>query len=312
MNVVGAGAIGGFLAAALARAGFEVGAVARGAHLQAIRRGGLRVRSELGTFTAAVPAADDLRALPPAEYVLLTFKAHQWTGVLEQLAPSIAAGATFVTLQNGVPFWFDPGHPIASVDPGGALLHAIPRAQIIGGVVHASGRIVEPGLVEQSGGVLYPIGELDGAQTPRLRALADAFTAAGLDAPQQDDIRARVWIKLLGNLALNPASALTRATVGTLLHDADVRALMRALVAEGIAVGRACGLTLAVTPEARLEMAEHVADVKTSMLQDLESGKLLELDPIAGAVVELAGRYGVEVPLTRALYALTRLRAEQR
>ncbi len=305
--VLGAGAIGGFIAAALARSGGDVCVVARGAHLQAIRRNGLRVRSDLGEFTVPLPAAGDLRDFDSPAFVLLTFKSTQWDSVLPQVRPAVAENATFVTLQNGFPFWYFPDRTLRSVDPHGDIRETIPYRQVIGGVVHASGRIVEPGFVQQSGGVLYPIGEPAGAPSDRLRQLQRALEHAQLDAPIEPDIRKTVWRKILGNLGLNPVSALTRATVRTMLDDAATYALLEAVVEEGLSVARASDVELPFTAQERLTMARHIADVKTSMLQDLEAGRELELDPIVGAVIELAAERNVAVPHTKTLYALTKL-----
>lgn len=304
--VFGAGAIGGFIAAALARSGVDVSVVARGAHLAAIRRDGLRITSELGEFSVRVPASDDLRDFDP-EYVLVTFKSHHWDGVLPQFSRAIESGASIVTFQNGLPFWYFEHHALESVDPGGDVLRAIPYRRIIGGVVHASGRIPEPGFIAHSGGVLYPIGELDGSETDRVRALAQAFEAAGLQAPVEPNIRRNIWRKLVNNVALNQVSALTRATVRSMLGDARVRLLLHAIIDEGLTVARASGVEPGVDADERLRWAEHIANVKTSMLQDLEAGKPLELEPIAGAVVELADMYELEIPRTRTVYALTKL-----
>lgn len=272
-----------------------------------MRSDGLLVRSELGDFTVRVPASDDLRSFDPPEFVLLTFKSHQWHHVLDQLRPAAQAGSVFVTLQNGLPFWYVHDRPLQSVDPGGSITAAIPPDQIIGGVVHASGRIVEPGLIHQSGGMLYPLGELDGALTDRIQSLAGEFTRAGLQAPIEPEIRRNIWRKLVNNLALNQVSVLTRATVGAMLGDPGVRRLLRDIISEGLTVARASGIDPGVDAEERLRWAEHIADVKTSMLQDLEARKRLELEPIAGAVVELAQRFGVDIPHTQTAYALTKL-----
>jgi 2-dehydropantoate 2-reductase len=307
--VFGAGAIGGFIAGALARSGAQVGVVARGAHLTAIRRNGLQVESVLGNFEARVRAAADLREFEDPHYVLLTFKSHQWGGVLPQFDKAVRSGATFVTLQNGLPFWYSRERALESVDPGGNIRDTIPYEQVIGGVVHTSGMIPGPGRVKQSGNMLYPIGELDGSQTPRIAQLAKIFEDAGLHAPVERDIRRLVWRKLLGNLALNPVSALTGATVRTMLDDPPTRAVLRAIVDEGLAVARAAGIEVGVTAEERLAMATHIADVKTSTLQDLEAGKPLELEPICGATIELAHGYGVPVPHIETVYALTQLLA---
>lgn len=310
--IFGAGAIGGFIAGALARSGAEVGVVARGAHLAAIRENGLYVESVLGNFQTHVPAVADLREFDDPHYVLLTFKSHQWGGVLPQFDKAVRSGATFVTLQNGLPFWYSREQVLESVDPGGRIRAAIPYEQVIGGVVHTSGMIPAPGRVKQSGNVLYPIGELDGSEKPRILQLAKLLEDARLHAPVERDIRRLVWRKLLGNLALNPVSALTGSTVRVMLEDPPTRAVLRAIVDEGLAVARAAGVEIGVTAEERLEMATHIADVKTSTLQDLEAGKPLELEPICGATIELAHRYGVAVPHIETVYALTQLLASSR
>jgi 2-dehydropantoate 2-reductase len=307
LAVFGAGAIGGFIAGALARSGVDVCVVARGAHLDAIRAHGLRISSQLGDFTVNVSASDDLRDFGELQYVLITFKSQQWEGVLPQFERAIREGAAFVTLQNGLPFWYSRDEALESIDPGGRILRAFPYEQIIGGVVHASGQIAQPGLVVQSGGMLYPIGELDGSTTQRIRDLAAAFTQAGLNAPIEPAIRRNIWKKLVNNLALNPVSALTRATVQTMLADPPVRALMRAIIEEGLRIARACGVDPEVDADERLTWIGRVADVKTSMLQDLEAGRPLELEPIAGAALELARRYGVPVPHVETVYGLTKL-----
>jgi 2-dehydropantoate 2-reductase len=305
--IFGAGAIGGFIAAALARSGIEVCVVARGRHLEAIRSGGLQVTSDLGEFAVQIDASDDLRDFGDLDYVLITFKSQQWDGVLPQFERAAADGTVFVTLQNGLPFWYSRDRALQSVDPGGKILRALPYDRIIGGVVHASGHIARPGFIRQSGGMLYPIGELDGSTTERITRLSRAFERAGLSAPIEPDIRRNIWRKLVNNLALNPVSALTRATVQTMLSDPPVRALLRAIIDEGLAIARASGVEPGVDADERLKWAEHIADVKTSMLQDLEARRPLELEPIAGAALELARRYGVAVPHTETVYGLTKL-----
>lgn len=306
IGVFGAGAIGGFIAAALARSGVDVFAVARGAHLDAIRRGGLRVESDLGEFTVNIAAAADLREFDDLDYVLVTFKSHQWDGVLPQFEKAVKGNTAFVTLQNGLPFWYERGRALESVDPGGRILQTLPYERIIGGVVHASGHMVEPGFIHQSGGMLYPLGELDGSTTPRITALAEAFLQAGMHAPIEADIRRFIWRKLVNNTGLNPISALTRSTVRKMLHDDGVRPVLRAIIEEALSVARASGVDPGVDANERLQWAEHIADVKTSMLQDLEARKPLELEPIVGAVVELSRRYGVSVPHTETVYALAK------
>jgi 2-dehydropantoate 2-reductase len=261
----------------------------------------------LGAFTAKVAVADDLRDFGDVQYVLVTFKSQQWDGVLPQFERAIADGAVIVTLQNGLPFWYSRTRALQSVDPGGRILQALPYERVIGGVVHASGHIAAPGFVRQSGGMLYPVGELDGATTPRIAQLSQAFEQAGMRAPIEPEIRRNIWRKLVNNLALNPVSALTRATVQRMLNDPPVRALLRAIIEEGLAIARASGVEPGVDADERLKWAEHIADVKTSMLQDVEAGRSLELEPIAGAALELARYHNVHVPHIETVYGLTKL-----
>jgi 2-dehydropantoate 2-reductase len=305
--VVGAGGIGGFLAAALARSGEEVGVVARGSHLAAIQRNGLRIRAEDGEFVQHVAASDDLRELGRCDAVLVTIKAHQWKEALPQFAGIGATNTIIVPLQNGFPFWYWPDRWLHSVDPDGHILKTFNYGQVIGGVVHTSGRVIEPGVIEPQGSKLYPLGELDGRTTARITALSHAFERAGLQAPIRAEIRRDVWNKIAGNAALNPISALTRATIAPLLDNSETRAVIAQMMNETMAVQRACGSEPLMTVDERIALARRtVADVKTSMLQDLEAGRDLELEPIVGAVVELAQRYDVAVPAIEIVYTLVK------
>ena len=303
--VLGAGSIGGFIAGMLARAGIETGVVARGAHFCAIRERGLHVRSaDFGEFTVPIDARDSLRAFGDVEYVLIAVKAHQ----LPALAGDLTAvrGATLVPMINGVPFWYFHDKAVESSDPGGILRRSIEDSRIIGAVVHASGNLPEPGTVEQSGGARYPIGRPDGSFDAELSELHRLFTLAGFDAPVSPHIRVDVWRKLMGNVSLNPISALNRATVGSILQDPLTRALVRAIMGETRDVALATGIDVAIDLDVRMKMAEHIADVKTSMLQDVEARRPLELEPIVGAVVEMAHNTGVPVPRTETVYALVK------
>lgn len=303
--VYGAGSIGGFIAGMLARAGIDTGVVARGAHLRAIRERGLRVRSaDFGEFTVKPDARDSLADFRDVEYVLIAVKAHQLPAIADEL--EAARNATIVPMINGVPFWYFADKPVQSSDPGGRLRAAIPDSRIIGAVVHASGNIPERGVVEQSGGARYPIGRPDGSTDAALTELARMFAAAGFDAPVSAQIRRDVWRKLMGNVSLNPISALNRATVGTILHDPLTRSLVREIMAETRDVAAATGVDVAIDLDERMRMAERIADVKTSMLQDVEAGRPLELEPIVGAVVELARDAGVAIPRTETVYALVK------
>ncbi len=304
--VVGAGAIGGFIAGALARAGTPVGAVARGAHLEAIRKRGLRIDGDLGSFTARVDAAEALRSLEPFDALLLTFKAHQWAGFLEQLAPYARAGTPIVTLQNGVPFWFLREPPLECVDPGGRIGACFSDAQTIGGVVHVSGHVEAPGHVVQSGGLRYLLGEASGYNGERVSELVATLRAAGLAPEVTDELRRSVWFKLVGNASLNPVSACSGLTVGQIMRNERALERVRALMLEALAVGNALGLVagpLEEEAERRIAYAARLDDVRTSMLQDREAGRPLELKPILGATIEMAGRFGVPVPALRAIDA---------
>ncbi|MHB8153087.1 MAG: ketopantoate reductase family protein [Vulcanimicrobiaceae bacterium] len=305
--IVGAGGIGGFLAAALARAGFNVGVVARGAHLDAIQAHGLRVGSSLGAFVVHVKASDRLSELGARDLLLLTFKAHQWPALLPQIAQAARAGAILVTLQNGVPFWFTGGPALESVDPGGRIGDALAGARILGGVVHLSGRLLSPGVVEQSGGLRYVLGDPDGTRGGDAQAVVELFRSAGLEPELDANIRRPVWGKLVNNVGLNPTSALTRATIAPMLADSSVREIVAGLMGEALAVGRALGVaSLDDDVQTRMGYAARLNDVRTSMLQDIEAGRKTELDPILGAVLELATRCRIDTPLIRTIYALTR------
>jgi 2-dehydropantoate 2-reductase len=307
--VVGAGAIGGYIAAVLARAGISVAVVARGAHLEAIRRHGIAVlSSDLGAFTVRVEASDDLRSLGAFDYALLTFKAHQWPGFVPQLTPAVAAGTTIVTLQNGVPFWFRRTPPLRTVDPGGTIGAFIPDARTIGGVVHVSGNIAEPGKIRQSGGGRFILGALDIALEESLARLAAAMRDAGLKPEIEPNIRHFTWLKLINNASLNPVSTIHDLTIHQMLADSVTREEVHQLMLESVAVGRALGVVEDVDLDARMAYARRLTDVKTSMLQDALAHRPLELDPIVGAVVELGEGLGVPVARMRAVYDELRAR----
>ncbi len=305
--VVGAGAIGGFIGAALMRSGTDVSLVSRGEHLRAIQKSGLSIRSQIGNFRINVPAVDDLRKIRQPDVILLTVKAHQLGEVLEQLEPFRQRSSTFIPMQNGIPFWYSHQWHLQSVDPRGKIAAAIDARSIVGSVVQASGRIVEPGVIEQAGRRTYVLGELNGEVSPRLREICAVFERAQLHAPAEKNIRNAVWHKLLGNVSLNPVSALTRATIATMLGDSSIVAVLRQLMEESISVARALGVDLDIDVDERLAISAQLADVKTSMLQDVEARRRLELNPIVGAVVELAHRCSVPVPATEQILALTKL-----
>ncbi len=311
--IVGAGAIGAYVGAALARGGADVTLIARGAHLAALQAHGVRVLSARGDFEAHPAATDDIGAIADADVVFLGLKAYS----LPELAPRIGAvlrpGAAVIAAQNGIPWWyfqseggrFD-GSTVESVDPGGVISASIPDVSVVGCVVYCATEIVEPGVIRHIEGTRFSIGEPDGTESERCRAISDAFRAGGLKCPVDTQLRDQIWLKLIGNAAFNPVSVLARATLGELGELAEMRELLRALLEEGAEVAEALGVTLAVTIDRRLEAGFAVGDHKTSMLQDFEAGKALELDCMTGAIAELAGRVGVDVPRIRAVDALAR------
>jgi 2-dehydropantoate 2-reductase len=209
-------------------------------------------------------------------------------------------------LQNVIPFWYFADRTLESVDPGGAIRAAIPREQIVGAVIHTSGEILAPGTIRQSGGRSFILGSPDFIHSERAENVSALLRAAGMDAPAVPDLRPAVWQKLLGNVALNPVSALTRMTIKPMLDDPSTRSLITRLMEETLRVAAAAGVQLDISVEERISFAARLADVKTSMLQDLEAGRSLELEPIVGAVIEIAEMFDVPVPVVRTIYALTK------
>jgi 2-dehydropantoate 2-reductase len=315
--IIGAGAIGAFVGALLARAGEEVRLVARGAHLRAIRERGVRVRGSLGEFEVLAAATDDPAEVGVVDFVLLTLKAHSLTEMAPRLGPLLGPQTAVVSAQNGIPWWYFSRHGgewegmhLETVDPGGAISRSIDPARVIGCVVYPSTIIVEPGVVEHIEGTRLTIGEPDGAKSERCRRLADAFIKAGLRCPIRTDIRHEMWVKLMGSVAFNPISALTRATLIEIVQCPETRRLATAMMTEAEAVARRLGINISISIEQRLEGAEKVGAHKTSMLQDVEAGRPLELEPMVGAVVELGRHLGLEIPYTEAVYACAKLLAQ--
>jgi 2-dehydropantoate 2-reductase len=308
--ILGAGAIGAYVGASLHRGGAEVTLIARGAHLQAMREHGVRVESPRGTFVAHPEATDELEAVAGADVVFIGLKAYSLPALAPRLAAWLSPGSTVIPAQNGLPWWFFHGLAgpledavIESVDPGGVVDAAIPREAIVGCVVFPATEIVRPGVIRHIEGTRFQIGEPSGAESERCRRISTAFTAGGLKCPVDRRLRDQIWLKLIGNAAFNPVSVLTRATLGRLGELPEMRGLLRALLEEGAAVGEALGVSLPVSIERRLEAGFAVGDHKTSMLQDFEAGKPLELGCMTGAIVEVAGRLGIPVPRTEAVHA---------
>jgi len=313
--VFGAGAVGGYMAHGLARAGFETSVVARGAHLEAMRDRGLRVVRDGEETRAAVTATDDAAGLGPQDYLVVALKASSLPGAAADLAQLIGAETTIVTAMNGLPHWYfhglagAPVTRIEAVDPGGVVSAALPPEQSLGCVVYTAAEVVEPGLVEVMTGRRFILGEPTGATTERATALADALRAAGFDAPLSPCIRDDIWMKLWGNLSFNPLSALTGETLDMLAQRDDLAAVARAMMVEAQAVGEALGVRFATDVDQRLVGAKSVGPHKTSMLQDLERGKPLEIDALVTAVSELGRATDVATPTIDMILALVRARA---
>jgi len=313
--VYGAGAIGGLMAAWLARSGHDVSVVARGAQLDAIRREGLRVRSEGKTESFRVKAESEPAKLGPQDYVLVTVKAQSLTNVAETIAPLLGKDTSVVTAMNGVPWWFFHGlktsHThLESLDPGGRLSRAIPTERIVGCVIHLAASTPEPGLVSHNMGSKLILGEPGGENTARTRRIAEALAGAGFEIAVTGSIEKEFWVKLLGNVSFNPVSALTITTADQLIQNEEVKAYMVEIMREVLAIGRAVGVDAAIDPEARIDMARALGRFKPSMLQDLEAGKPLEIDGLLAGTLEIARKAGVRAPFTESLYGLIRARAQ--
>jgi 2-dehydropantoate 2-reductase len=320
-TVLGAGAIGAYVGAALTRGGADVTLVARGDHLRAMAAHGVRVLSPRGDFTAHPRATDDIAAVADADVVLVALKAYSLTENAPRLGRLLSPGTAVIWAQNGIPWWYFQSLPDAcgltglqSVDPGGVIATSIRPEHNIGCVVYCSTEIVEPGVIRHVEGTRFTLGEPDGTDSERCRLISAAFAAGQLRAPVESSLRDQIWLKLVGNVAFNPITALTGATLGELGTLPEMRDLLRAIFAECAAVAAKLGVTFPVSLDRRLEAGLAVGDHRTSMLQDLEAGRRLELGCMSGAVVELAAHLGVDAPHTQAVHAcatlLDKLRAE--
>jgi 2-dehydropantoate 2-reductase len=303
--VLGAGAIGAYVGAALARGGTDVTLIARGAHGAAMAADGVRVLSPRGDFSAHPPVTSELSAVAGAEVVFVGLKAYSLPEIAPQLGPLLAPGAAVIWAQNGVPWWYQPG--LESVDPGGVIAASIPDGHNVGCVVYCSTEIVSPGVIRHIEGTRFTIGEADGSSSPRCKEISAAFAAGGLKAPVESRLGDQIWLKLVGNVAFNSVTALTRATLGELGSEPSMVELLRSMLSECALVADRLGVRFPVSLERRLEAGLAVGDHKTSMLQDVEAGKRLEVGCLTGAVVELASRFGIEVPRVRAIHACVSL-----
>lgn len=317
--IVGAGAIGAYLGARMARAGQEVILFARGPHLRAMQGRGVRIQSPDGDFEARPTVTDDLEAIGPVDVVLLGVKAHSLPELAPRLRPLLGPDTVVVSAQNGIPWWYFQNHGgeleglrLERVDPGGVISAAIETRRVVGAIIYFSTAIVEPGVIRHIEGHRVSLGEPDGTRSDRCHQIAEALIHAGLRCSITTRIRHEIWVKLLGNVALNPISALTGATLVEMVRDPEVSMLVRKIMAEAESVASRLGIELPVSIEQRMAGAERVGEHKTSMLQDLESGRPMELEAIVGAVVELGERLGLPMAHTRAVYACAKLLARCR
>ena len=315
--IAGAGAIGAYLGARMALAGLDVTLFARGPHLRAMQENGVLVESAEGNFQARPRVVASLEEAGVADVVVLAVKAQGLPALAPQLAPVLGPETAVVSTQNGVPWWFfqSSGGPLDGirlerVDPGGVIAAAIEPRRVIGSIVYFASEIIRPGVVLHTEGDRISLGEPDGTRSDRCRQIAKAFIAAGLRCPVTARIRHEIWVKILGNVAFNPTSVLTRATLAQMTGDVEVSALARNIMKETESVARALGFELPISIEQRMAGAAAVGEHKTSMLQDLEAGRPLELEAIVGAVVELGERLKLPLPHTRTVYACARLLAE--
>lgn len=315
--IYGAGAIGGLLGARLAKAGAEVGLIARGSHLEAIRTRGLELRTGSESLTVHPDATDDPAALGPQDFVIVTLKAHQVPGVVGRMQPLLAPDTAVVMAVNGVPWWYfhgvggeHEGRRLASVDPGDVQWNGIGPERAIACVVYPAAEVVAPGVVELVEGDRFSLGEPSGERTQRIERLARALVEAGFKAPVRAKIRDEIWVKLWGNLAFNPISALTCATLDVICADAGTRAVARAMMLEAQAIAERLGVRFPIGVDKRIDGAAAVGAHKTSMLQDLERGRPMEIDALVTAVQDMGRLVGAPTPTIDTVLALVRLRAQ--
>ncbi|TGS18008.1 2-dehydropantoate 2-reductase [Mesorhizobium sp. M2E.F.Ca.ET.209.01.1.1] len=320
ITVFGAGAIGGYLAAKLAIAGsVDLSIVARGAHLEAIKADGLRLIEGGNETVARVRAAARAEDLGAQDYVVLALKAHSLAPALDEISPLLGEGTAVVTMQNGVPWWYFhkaggalEGTRLDAVDPGGAIWERIGPERVIGSVVYPAVEVDAPGLIRQVEGTRFSLGEPSGEKSERATALAREMVKAGLQAPVREDIRSEIWVKLWGNLSFNPISALTGSTLAAIVADEATRAVARAMMLEAQAIGERLGVRFLIPVDRRIKGAGDVGEHKTSMLQDLERGRPMEIDALVTAVQELGRLTGQPTPTIDSVLALVRRLAIER
>jgi 2-dehydropantoate 2-reductase len=317
--VVGVGAIGGYVGIRLALAGEDVTFIARGANLQALRTNGIRLVMSDGTEESLprVNATSDYAAAGPQDVVILAMKAHQVAAVAPDVPKLFGPDTVVVPMQNGIPYWYFHGHRgalagtrVHNADPTGVIGENIPGERVIGCVVYPATELVSHGIIKHVEGNRFPVGEPDGTASERVKRVADCLTRAGFKAPVLDDIRAEIWLKLWGNMTFNPISALTRSTLAGICQYPPGRELAAAMMTEAQTIAHKLGITFRVPLEKRIAGAEKVGHHKTSMLQDVEAGRDLEIDALLGAVVELGRLTETPTPHLDTVYSLTKLLAK--
>ena len=321
--IVGAGAIGGMLGVKLALTGNDVTLILRGANLEAVKANGLTLIEENGNELIAKPikATSVIADAGVQDVIILALKAHQVAAVAADLPALMHAGTRVVTMQNGIPWWYfhkipgelsKPylGKPVQAVDPDGTIAKHIPIDSVIGSVVYPASEVIRPGVIKVIEGNRFTLGEIDGSDTPSIRAISDAFKAAGFKAPVSSDIRSEIWLKVWGNLSFNPISALTHATLEDICVFPATRELAANMMTEAQAIGEKLGVQFKVSLDKRIAGAQAVGQHKTSMLQDVEIGRQLELQALVGAVMELGQITHTPTPTINSVYALTSLLAK--
>jgi 2-dehydropantoate 2-reductase len=315
--IAGAGAIGAYVGARMAQAGLDVTLFARGPHLRAMQESGVQVKSVDGDFVARPKIASSLEEVGPVDVIFLGVKAHGLPQLAPQLKPVLGPDTTVVSTQNGIPWWYFQGFGgewegmrLERIDPEGVISSAIEARRVVGSIVYFSTEITAPGVIQHIEGNRITLGEPDGARTDRSRRIAEALIAAGLRCPVTTRLRHEIWVKALGNASFNPVSALTRATLVQMVLDPGVCSVIRNIMQEVEAVSHKLGMELPVSIDQRIAGAEKVGEHKTSMLQDLEAGRPLELEALVGAMVELGERVGLPMACTRTVYNCTKLLAQ--
>ena len=310
ITVIGVGAIGGHIAAKLAAAGESVKVVARGEHLKAIRERGLKLKENGEEIVARVEATDHIAEAGGADLIVL--------GVIAaEVASIVAPTTTIMTTQNGIPWWYFFKHGgryegvrLESVDPGGVIASHLPIDAVVAAIIYQAAEIESPGIIRHVEGHRLPLAEIDGAKTERIAALSELFTKAGFKSPALSDVRSEIWMKLWGNLTFNPVSALSHATLEDICRFAPTRALAAAMMREAQTVGEAFGIRFRLSIDKRIAGAESIGAHKTSMLQDIEHGRAIEIDALLGSVTELARLANVTTPHLDAICAVTKLLGE--